>query len=286
MGRLQFDFFMIKKTVPHPKPPPHGPMDLLRLAAEDIDSAKLAIPGNLAKGNFELAAWNANDAVRRYLERAALLLRAGAESACVREELLAALECVAHVEEAVRRCQAQGAGPRNFVHAMNLLWPMVLLMLLNEWDRLSALQGLARLPVVQEEGLEGESGSVDDTIVKMLLGLLEHDAAAFSRARARFARARSIDRYYSEYFGYDELMAHVLALDERSVRGCLADLDSRFRARATDRALVQLPLLGAAGADNDLVVDVWALALAQFAKHRGLAVGFSSDIVPLASMRW
>lgn len=256
----------------------------MSLAADDILSARSAIPGNFASAQFELAAWNANDAVHRHLERAALLLRSGADRARVRGELLAALEYVAHVEEAVRRCQELGPGPRNFVHAMNLMWPMLVLMLLNEWDRLSALGRLARMPVVQEEGLEGESGGVDDTIMKMLLALLERDSTAFRRAQVRFASARSIDRYYAEYFAYDTLMVCLLALDERDFGRCLEDLDARFRKRATDKKLVQLPLLGAAGADNALVVDVWALALAQLARHRGVAVGFSSDVIPVDAL--
>ena len=258
--------------------------DLMRFAAEDIDSAKVAISINLARGNFELAAWNANDAVRRYLERAALLLRSRADCERMRGELLAALEYVTHVEKAVQRCQELEKGPKNFVHAMNLMWPMLLLMLLNEWDRLSTLERLAGMPVVQEEGLEGESGGVDDTIMKMLFALLERDSTAFLRAQARFAGARSIDRYYQEYFAYDTLMACLLALDERGFGRCLEELDARFRKRATDKKLVQLPLLGAAGADNELVVDVWALALAQLARHRGMAVGFSSEVIPVDAL--
>jgi hypothetical protein len=258
--------------------------DLMRLAAEDIDSATLAIPGNFAKGNFELAAWNANDAVRRYLERAALLLRSAPNSGRVRDELLAALDFVAHVEAAVQRCHEQGTGPRAFVHAMNLMWPMLLLMLLNEWDRLSMLQRLARLPVVQEEGLESESGGVDDTIMKMLLALLDQDHVAFSHARERFAGARSIDRYYEVYFAYDALMTCLVERDQQGVCRCFVELDARFRSRATDTKLVQVPLLGAVGADNELVVDIWALALAQLAKHHGMSPGFKSDVIPVDAL--
>lgn len=275
---------MNKKADRRSEPPPLQPDDLMRFAAEDIESTKVAIPINFARGNFELAAWNANGAVHRHLERAALLLRSGADSERVRGELLAALAYVTHVEEAVRRCQELGPGPTNFIHAMNLMWPMLLLMLLNEWDRLSTLARMARFPVVHEEGLEGESGGVDDTIMKMLLALLERDSTAFRRAQVRFVSARSIDHYYREYFAYDTLMACLLALDERGFGRCLEELDARFRKRATDMKLVQLPLLGAAGANNELVVDVWALALAQLAKHRAMASGFSSDVIPVDAL--
>lgn len=258
--------------------------DLMRLAAEDIDSAALAIPGNFAKANFELAAWNANDAVRRHLERASLILRSGADTARAREELHAALAYVSTVEDAVRRCQERGTGPKSFVHVMNLMWSMLLVMLLRDWGRLAELGRLSQLPVVQEEGLEGESGGVDDTIMKMLIGLIEQDAAIFSRARARFFAARSIDRYYEEYFQYDKLMACLLAQDEQCLDRSLEELDTLFRRRATDKKLVQVPLLGAAGADNDLVVDIWALALAQLAKRYGMQPRFSSDVIPVEAV--
>jgi hypothetical protein len=275
---------MNRKTRANGDLPSLRPADLMRLAAEDIDSASLAIPGNFARAKFDLAAWNASDVVRRYLERAALLLRSGGDSGRVRAELEAALAYVAHVEEAVRRCEKRAPNPRNFVHAMNLIWPMLVLMLLNDWDRLSTLERLAQSPIIQEEGLDADSGGVDDTIVKMLLALLAEDAAAFERARTRFDGARSIDRYYQRYFAYDGLMSCLLARDEPGLARCLEQLDLLFRERANDPQLVQLPLLGAAGPDNGLVVDVWAWSLAQLAKRSGMAVGFSSEVIPVNAL--
>jgi hypothetical protein len=141
------------------------------------------------------------------------------------------------------------------------------------------LLAMTRDPVVKEEGLGDDSGGVSDVIVRMLVATLDGDVAAFERARRRFAVARKVDRYFDKYFVYDETMALVLARSEAGLDEHLAQLDARFAARATDRHLRQLPLLAASGADNPLVFDVWAVALANAARRQGLQPSFHSDVV-------
>ena len=259
--------------------------DQLRFAMDEIESVRLVNPTNLTRGKFDLAARNAGHAVERYLERIAVLLRIGAEPNRVAAEVTAAAAYLDQVDEAARRCGEREPGPSNFIHLMVFLWPMVLLMVAGHWERLEAMARTARLPFVHEEGHEDESGGVDDIITKMLLTLVLDDADAFARAHARFAKARSVDRYYKKYFEYGRLMDSVLRRDAEFAQRTLQELDALFRARTTDKWLVQLPLLAASGDDNDLVVDIWAVALARFARHRGVCIDFSSDVMPLGPFR-
>jgi hypothetical protein len=246
--------------------------DCLRFAMDDIESVRLANPANMSKGKFNLVTLNAGDAVNRYLERIAVLMRAGADPARVDEELAAAESYIDEMEEAVRRCGECEPGPSHFIHQMTFMWPMVLLMVGGRWERLDTLARMARLPFVHEEGLEEESGGVDDTITKMVVALVLDEPHAFARARTRFSDARTVDRYYETYFAYASLMDSVLRRDANDAQRNVQDLDALFRARATDKKLTQLPLLAASGDDNDLVVDIWAVALLRFARHRGLAI--------------
>lgn len=251
---------------------------------DDIESVRAAIPANFARGQFDLAAWNANDAVNRYVERLAVLLRSGAEPETLRAEIEAASAFIDHIENAVRQCDADTAAPRRLFHLMNFLWSIVLLMLAADWSRLARIAALSRLPVVHEEGLGQATGGVDDTIVRMLQAALADDRAAFLAAQARFASARKVDRYYRVYFCYDELMDSVLQRDAAALAAGLARMDKLFHQRAHDARLKQLPPLGAAGQDNAFVVDVWALGLARLAVQRGLTVDIETEVMPMARL--
>jgi hypothetical protein len=115
----------------------------------------------------------------------------------------------------------------------------------------------------------------------MLVATLGRNSAAFTAAQRRFQTERSVDRYYGVYFEYDCMMEAIIAGNARGVADFLAALEVQFARRATDKQLVNQELLKAAGEDNALVFDVWALALALMARHRGVAVTHSSAVVPM-----
>jgi hypothetical protein len=255
---------------------------LLELAANDIASVKSALPANFAKAQFDLAGWNANDAIFRHIERAALLLRSDVALPSVQSELDVALHYVEVIERAVGAISAQERPSKLGFHLTNFLWSIVLLMLAGNWDRLAALVPLIRLPVVHEEGLAQDSGGVDDTIVRMLLAMLDDDQPAFLLAQGRFASKRKIDRFYTKYFCYGDLMHCIITRDNDGCLTALMQLDRLFLQRGTDPRLSQLPTLAGSGKDNPLVVDVWSLALSRLALHRGMLVPFSTAAIPIA----
>jgi hypothetical protein len=115
----------------------------------------------------------------------------------------------------------------------------------------------------------------------MLVATLDGNSAAFAAAQRRFQTERSVDRYYDVYFEYDRMMAAIIAGDANGVEDFLAALEVQFTRRATDKQLVNQELLKAAGEDNALVFDVWALALVLMARHQNVAVPHSSAVVPM-----
>jgi hypothetical protein len=257
---------------------------LLELAADDIASARSALPNNFAQAKFDLAGWIANDAVRRHIERAALFLRSDVALPSVQSEFDAALYYVEVIEQAVGAISARARPTRVGFHLTNFLWSIVLLMLAGNWHRLATLAPLAHLPLVHEEGLKQDSGGVHDTIVRMLLALLADDQGTFLLAQGRFASKRKIDRFYAKYFCYGDLMQSIIARDNAACLTALMQLDRLFLQRGTDSRLSQLPLLAGSGKDNLRVVDVWALALSRLALYRGMLVPHSSAAIPVAAL--
>jgi hypothetical protein len=157
-----------------------------------------------------------------------------------------------------------------------------LLMMRQGWAHTESLVALTELPVVREEGMEEQSGGVLDTVMRMLVAVLKDDAKSFATAQRRFQAERSIDRYHEVYFEYDRMMAHILARDATGSVAFLMALESQFSQRATDKQLVNQQLLKAGGEDNGLVFDVWAVALALLARHRGIVLEHSTAVVPVS----
>jgi hypothetical protein len=253
---------------------------LIELAAEDIATALDALPKNAAAGRLALLAWNVDDLVRRRLERAALMARAQCDLASARREMAVALEDLPHLADAAAQARTRPRSTDTTLVLLTLEHAFLCALLAQSALWIDRLLAIARDPLVKEEGLGDASGGVSDTIVRMLVATLDEDTQAFERARRRFAVKRKADRYFEKCFVYDETMALVLARDGAGLDDHLAQLDKRFAARATDRHLRQLPPLAASGADNPLVFDVWAVALANAARRRGLRPSFHSDVIP------
>lgn len=256
---------------------------MLYLAGDDIAARRAGIPVNIERGKFNLASWNSDAALRRHLERVALLARAKNDYAQAREELSAAQSFSQTLEDAVNLCNERGfnEAEKNFIHLMNFTSALLLLMLRQDWPRLKRLVAMTALPVVKEEGLEEESGGALDVIARMLVATLNDDAAQLATAQRRFQAERMVDRYFEVYFEYDRMMTAIVVGDAKGLADFLAALEVQFARRATDKELLNQELLKAAGEDNALVFDVWAVALALWARHQGIEVTHSSSVIPL-----
>src|SRR5262249_17475571 len=149
------------------------------------------LPTNYAKSDFEYVARNSNSAIRDHLERLALLHRGRNDKAAARAEFDATREFLDHIEDAIAKCNAIGLTDTNFIHVTNLTPAFPACSPANAWQRARRLAQAARLPVMQEEGTEGESGGPHDQIAKMLVATILCDRAAFRHQQSRFARDRS-----------------------------------------------------------------------------------------------
>jgi hypothetical protein len=253
----------------------------LRAAERTIAIHGDAIPKNYVQRNFEYVARNSRHAIGLRLDRLALLYRARKDKAAAKAELAATTVFLDHLEDAIAKCNAGGFTDRNFIYVLNLTSPFLACLLANDRQRVERLAAATRLPVVQEEGLEGESGGGHDEIAKMLAAVVLDDAGAFNHLRARFHADRKRDRFWETYFNYDVLMDLVLRRDAPAFNRALAEQEASFKARATDKNAVSKAVLDACGEINALVFDVWAVALGNLARHKQLEVTYSSEIIPL-----
>jgi hypothetical protein len=254
---------------------------LLWMASSAIEICKKAIPGNDAQNNFEYVAWNSDSAIRNHLERMALFHRAKNDKAAARAELGATPAFLDHIEDAIAKCNAIGLTEKNFIHVMNLTHALLACFLANDWQRALRLAQAARLPVMQEEGREGESGGVHDEIAKMLVATVLSDNDSFRHVRSRFARDRSFNRFFGVYFNYDHLMELIFEQDSDAFGSALIAHEKSFLKRATDKDTTHGQTLDACLDRNALVFDVRAVALANLARHQGLTVRHTSEIIPV-----
>ena len=254
---------------------------LLWAAANSIEIIKKVLPGNYAKGMFDYVARNSDSAIRSHLERLALLHRARNDKAAARAELRATHEFLDHIEDAIAKCNAIGLTDENVIHVMNLTHGFLACFLANDWQRAQRLAQAARLPVMQEEGTEGESGGPYDEIAKMLVATVLSDRDAFRHLQSRFARDRDRAYFIKAHFKYDRLMDLILARDSGAFDAALVVQQQSFLARATDQRAEQTWTLDACVDRNALLFDVWAVALANLARHQGLTVRHSSEIIPI-----
>jgi hypothetical protein len=153
-------------------------------------------------------------------------------------------------------------------------------LLANDWERALRLAQAARLPVIQND-TAGKKGSVHDEIVKMLVATVLYDRDSFRHFRSLFARDRSFDRFFRVYFNYDHLMDQIFEGDSVAFDAALVAHERSFLKRATDKRTNHGQVLDACLEKNALVFDVWAVALANLARHKGLTVRHTSEIIPV-----
>lgn len=256
------------------------------VADDSIAIALGAIPGNIHKSDFEYVARNSSGVFAQLLVRIALLTRGKREASLIQSEFDRASQAWAYLEDAITKGGAAGLTEKNFIHVANLTDPFLFAFLANDWTRTERFGRLARLPIMQEEGTDGESGGFHDALVKMLVALVLDDKPDFDHQYERFVKDVTKDgsaatrRYYQHYFGYPKLMAAILKRDRDDFLQTLAEQDLKFRERATDKKVDFDSLLDGFLENNTKVFDVWSVAMINFAKYRGLAIEYDNEVIP------
>jgi hypothetical protein len=272
-------FFKKKLTIPSFQ---ENPVDfLLWQADKDIESCRTAIPDNYEKNNFEYVVWNSSSALENLLAKHALQLRNKRDVELAQAALSGAKIFLDYIEDAIAKCNTLGLTERNFIHVGNLTNAFLATFLANDWSRAERLANAAHLPVVQEEGTEGESGGVHDEIPKMLAALILDNQNDFRNIQARYTKDKISDRFFDVYFNYDRLMKFILERDSQGFNHALAQQEILFMQRATDKKVDHGQTLDGFLDNNSRVFDVWATALANVAKHRGMQITYFSDVIPI-----
>lgn len=245
-------------------------------AARQIEGVKSAIPGNYAWDGFQQVTLNTDSALRCHLERVALLHRGKKDKAAALAELSATVVLLDYTEDAIAKCNAIGRTAGNWLYVTNLTHAFLAVFLANDWQRALRLARAASLPVLRDEG-----PNAYDDIVRMLVATVLSDRDSFRDWRSRFVRDRGFYRYFRVYFSYDQLMDQIFEGNSDAFDAALAAHEKSFLKRANDKRIDRGPLLHACLDNNALVFDVWAVALANLARHKGLTIGHTSEIIPV-----
>lgn len=256
---------------------------------EVIESCRVAIPKNYANKNYEYVARNSNDALNKILIKHALQLRGKRGMDLAMHELDAAPEFLDYIEDAIAKADAvgyiaekdekRGIKP-NFILVSNFLFAFPAMFLTRDWARAERIAKAADLPVIQEEGREGESGGEYDQLTKMMIALVLEDHAAFNHQQQRYTRLKVRNHFFNHYFNYDQMMALILARDSVGLNQYLIAQEQNYLSRKNDKKLEQWDMIYGCMEDNDFIYDVWATSLCNLARHRGLDISYSSEVIP------
>ena len=250
----------------------------------DIEMSKDALPLNYGKKDYEYVVRNSGSAIESLVIKCALYSRAVKDDTLAVDALRNIKPFVAHIEDAIAQANEIGFTETNFVHVKNLVFPLLALLLSDDTECAERLAKASQLPVMQEEGLEGENTNPHDEIAKMLVAVVLDDQKAFLHAQSRYAKDKLGDRFFEIYFNYDRLIDLILKRDNAAFEKALIEQEDLFLQRAKDKKVDHGQTLDGFLENNVRVFDVWATALTYLARQRGMPVVYSSEVIPLLSM--
>jgi hypothetical protein len=256
---------------------------LLWSAQSWVDSAGAAIPNNLAADNLEYVVRNSGCAIEYLIQRVALFQRAKHDTAQARIELARIPAFLDHIDEAIIKAQKKGLSDDNFVYVSNLGYPYVGALLSGDWGRAERLARSSLLKVVIDSADHG--ASPHDEMPRMLAAVFLDDARQFAHHCKRYAEGCGFDRFFKVYFRYEALLEAIIKRDATAFNDALQKQESLFVDRAKDRKVDHPQALDGMLENNERVFDVWAVAIAGLAHHRGIHVTYSSEIMPTEMFR-
>jgi hypothetical protein len=253
----------------------------LHNVVDDIEMSREVIPKMRDKGNFEYVARNARDAIQACLAKSCLVLRGQNDRDGARQAMRMVLEFVPAILDAVDAVQKSGRTEENFVHCGNFRHAFVALFIAQQWALAKTLGEAILLDAVTEEA---EQDSANDIEPKMFAALARNDPAGFEREYLRFKRALDDDDYYyREYFSIYEPLMRAIARQDTGMDfdAGLRAAEARYVKRTKDKIYDDTTeVLDGGRKVEGLTCDVYALALANLARHRGLSVSYSSPLIP------
>jgi hypothetical protein len=284
-----FNFFKKTPQLPTLK---NSPIEFYLANCErDIASCRRAIPKNYTEDNFKYITWNSNDALRRILTRHALQLRAKHASDLAMSELSSATEFLDHIENAIAKADAkglilpadkEGKHESNYIEVYSLFYAFTATFLMQDWSRAGRLAESLKLPVLREniEHEEDGDGGPYCHITKMFSAVFLNDQAEFEYQKQRYQQAKKQSYFFGKYFNYDEMMELIFADDSAEFNTYLPKLEQSYLDRKKDKKLETWDFIFGSSGSNDFIYDVWATGLCNLARHQGLSVSHSSEIIP------
>lgn len=274
--------FLRKKPVHSTPSYQRDPVEFLLFDADQrLVVCRTAIPQNQQRQQWALVARNADTAFRSVLEKVALLARAKGDVLSAREQLRAGAEFAAAFSKAAEFLEATKAADcyvhiHDFTHAF--LWAM----LSCEWGVASRLVAASGSRTAREEGGGTDTGGVHDVIARMVSATVADDAKSLHVLVQRYTVAAGRDPFFAQYFRYELLMTKLIERNTSGFNSELQAAESRFRARGMDKASRHEQVLDGCAERNAWVFDVWATALLNLARYRGMGVSIKSELIPLA----
>ncbi len=137
---------------------------------------------------------------------------------------------------------------------------------------------------------EGEHGSIHDLVAYLFATVALGDKKAFEQQREwfniemEFSDGKGDDFWSKYFFIYPAMMQAILDRDSENFAKLLAQADKLFTQRGKDKTMDDLPSIEGPPGFNPLMIDYRAVALAQLAMHRGMAVDFETPALPINTL--
>lgn len=239
-----------------------------------VESIQQSLTMNYKEKNFEYVVRNSGSAIESLIIKHVLYLRCKKNAELASEALSGIAPFLEHIENAIAQANMIGFTETNFVHVKNLVYPLLALLLSDSLASAERIAKASQLPVMQEEGLEGENNNPHDEIAKMLIAVILDDREKFLHAQARYAKDKLGSRYFEVYFNYDRLMDLIIKRDDVTFAKALIDQEQLFLQRANDKKVDHSQILDGFLDNNLRVFDVWAASLGHLARLRGMKVSY------------
>lgn len=270
----------------------HDPIEFhMANSRRRIDGKRVAIPRNYAENNYEYVARNSGGALHEILIKHALQLRGNRGVEFAMQELEAAPEFLDYIEDAIVKADAnglilppdkEGKHESNFIYVSNLFYAYPMIFLIQDWTRADRLAKTLKLPVMREsiEHEEDSDGGPYCHLTKMFAALTLNDQSEFKHQQKRYQQVKSESYFWGKYFNYDEMMGLILARDNAALDAYLPQQEQSYLNRKNDKKLKQWDMIFGCVEDNDFVYDIWATSLCNLARHIGMEVNYSSEVIP------
>jgi hypothetical protein len=180
-----------------------------------------------------------------------------------------------------------GAGP---IHRTDFPYGITAAWLNADWALAEQFAKITMRQDLRTSSGEGEHGSIHDLVAYLFAAVALDDKKEFEQQHAwfniemKFSDMKGATFFSQYFFIYPAMMEAILNRDSQGFAKLLDQADKLFTQRGKDKKMSDLPSIEGPPGFNPLMIDYRAVALAQLAVHRGMAVDFETPALPINTL--